>query len=407
MLQQLMNRYKTWDAAVMADLQSMSEGHQPAGSPSFLQKSLKKLTRIELLQLYHFCQKWRGKRLMIRLAQMSGLFLLLGICLYLYKQKGSIASALVIGQVLGWSVSFAAFSIWFNYRQLVTKPFRVLAMGVVGMTAGVLTAKTGFALAKGQPVLQALQENWAELTQLCLGIGAVYALLLGGIAVVRNQSYEMMNAQLSFDAERERHARQQTETELRLLRAQIEPHFLFNTLGAVQQLALRDGQRAAELTGNLITFLRASLSEIRAEQVTLQEECELIRAYLHVMQVRMGARLQFAIDLPVRFQAVRIPSMLILTMVENAIKHGIEPSVNPGQIQIRIASDAGNIRILTEDNGVGLSEVQTGGTGLQNSRERLQLMFGNAAELAIYERAEGGVCAAVTIPDTTKTGQST
>ncbi|WP_339939386.1 sensor histidine kinase, partial [Undibacterium luofuense] len=201
--------------------------------------------------------------------------------------------------------------------------------------------------------------------------------------------------------------RQQTETELRLLRAQIEPHFLFNTLGAVQQLALRDGQRAAELTGNLITFLRASLSEIRAEQVTLQEECELIRAYLHVMQVRMGARLQFAIDLPVRFQAVRIPSMLILTMVENAIKHGIEPSVNPGQIQIRVASDAGNICILTEDNGVGLSEVQTGGTGLQNSRERLQLMFGNAAELAIYERAEGGVCAAVTIPDTTTTGQST
>jgi LytS/YehU family sensor histidine kinase len=89
--------------------------------------------------------------------------------------------------------------------------------------------------------------------------------------VVRNQSYELLNAQLSFDAERERHARQQTETELRLLRAQIEPHFLFNTLGAVQQLALHDGARAAELTANLITFLRASLSEIRSEQVTLKK----------------------------------------------------------------------------------------------------------------------------------------
>ena len=407
MLQQLMNRYKTWDAEIMADLRAMSEGKPALGRSTFLRCSLKKLSHIELLQMYHFCQKWRGRLLWTRLLQMTGLFLIMGLALYMYKPGKTLTGALVIGQILGWSVSFAAFSIWFNYRQLVTRPFRIIAMGTGGMAFGVLVANISFSLSSGRPVLQTLQNDWAELTQLCLVVGAVYALLLGGIAVIRNQSYEMMNAQLSFDAERERHARQQTETELRLLRAQIEPHFLFNTLGAVQQLALRDGQRAAELTGNLITFLRASLSEIRADQVTLQEECELIRAYLHVMQVRMGARLQFAIDLPVRFQAVRIPSMLILTLVENAIKHGIEPSVNPGQIQIRIASDAGNIRILTEDNGVGLSEVQTGGTGLQNSRERLQLMFGNAAELAIYERAEGGVCAAVTIPDTTKTGQST
>ncbi len=400
MFAQIIQRYQAWDAQTMATLSALSEGKSVPDSSAFLARSLSKLSRIEVLQLYHFCQKWRGPLLWKRLVQMSLLFVLLGVGLYMYKQKGSVLGALAIGQLLGWSVSFAAFSIWFNYRQLVTRPLKVVAMGVGGMTLGILFAKTGFALAKGQPVTQALTENWAELAQLSLIVGGIYALLLGGIAVVRNQSYELLNAQLSFDAERERHARQQTETELRLLRAQIEPHFLFNTLGAVQQLALHDGARAAELTANLITFLRASLSEIRSEQVTLKEECALIRAYLHVMQVRMGARLQFEIDLPAALEPVKIPSMLILTLTENAIKHGIEPSVHPGMIRIRIGQTGQTIQIMTEDNGVGLSDVDSGGTGLQNTRDRLHLMFGDAAKLDIYERAEGGVCASVSIPHT-------
>ncbi len=400
MFAQIIQRYQAWDAQTMATLSALSEGKSVPDSSAFLVRSLSKLSRIEVLQLYHFCQKWRGPLLWKRLVQMSLLFVLLGAGLYMYKQKGSVMGALAIGQLLGWSVSFAAFSIWFNYRQLVTRPLKVVAMGVGGMTLGILFAKTGFALAKGQPVTQALTENWAELAQLSLIVGGIYALLLGGIAVVRNQSYELLNAQLSFDAERERHARQQTETELRLLRAQIEPHFLFNTLGAVQQLALHDGARAAELTANLITFLRASLSEIRSEQVTLKEECALIRAYLHVMQVRMGARLQFEITLPAELEPVKIPSMLILTLTENAIKHGIEPSVHPGMIRIRIGQTGHTIQIMTEDNGVGLSEIDSGGTGLQNTRDRLHLMFGDAAKLDIYERAEGGVCASVCIPYT-------
>jgi LytS/YehU family sensor histidine kinase len=230
-----------------------------------------------------------------------------------------------------------------------------------------------------------------------VGVAVVTAVPFFAIAYMRNREYEAINAQLQRDAERERLARELSESQLRLLRAQVEPHFLFNTLGAVQQLAEHGAPRAAELTANLIAFLRASLSEMRREQATLAAEFGLVDAYLRVMQARLGARLEFAIELPAALEQVRLPSMIVLTLVENAIKHGIEPSLRGGEVSVSAQEADGAVRIRVRDSGVGLSAVPGKGLGLDNVRERLRLAFGPAGGLALHD-AEPGFVAEITIP---------
>jgi len=184
---------------------------------------------------------------------------------------------------------------------------------------------------------------------------------------------------------------------LRLLRAQIEPHFLFNTLGAVQQLAEHGAPRAAELTAHLIDFLRGSMSDMRSEQVTLETEFGLVESYLRVMQIRLGERLRYRIDLPPALAATPIPSMLVLTLAENAIKHGIEPSLAGGEIVVDAHDDAGTVRIGVRDSGVGMSDTPGAGTGLDNVRHRLRLAYGEGACLLLSE-AEPGLLAEISIP---------
>jgi LytS/YehU family sensor histidine kinase len=192
-------------------------------------------------------------------------------------------------------------------------------------------------------------------------------------------------------------ARELAESQLRLLRAQIEPHFLFNTLGAVQQLAEHDAPRAAELTANLIAFLRASMNKMRSEQVALDAEFGLVEAYLRVMQVRLGARLRITLTLPPALGQVPVPSMIVLTLVENAIKHGIEPSLRGGDVMVSAEVLDATIRVRVQDSGVGMGAAGGSGTGLDNVRRRLQLTYGAGAGLALHD-ADPGLVADITVP---------
>jgi LytS/YehU family sensor histidine kinase len=225
------------------------------------------------------------------------------------------------------------------------------------------------------------------------------------ISILRNRQYEALNVQLQREADQARLARELAESELRLLRAQIEPHFLFNTLGAVQQLAQHGAPRAAELTANLIDFLRSSMREMRSEQVGLAAEFGLVESYLKVMQVRLGERLRFSLQLPRSLEQVQLPSMILLTLVENAIKHGIEPALRGGEITVSAHAMDGAVRIRVQDGGVGMSAIAAssncadsdGGTGLDNVRHRLRLAYGAAAGLALQD-GDPGLVADVTIP---------
>jgi LytS/YehU family sensor histidine kinase len=186
-----------------------------------------------------------------------------------------------------------------------------------------------------------------------------------------------------------------------MLRAQIEPHFLFNTLGAVQQLAADGAPRAAALTADLIAFLRASFSDMRSEQVVLATEFATIESYLRVMQARMGARLRFALALPESLAQVEVPSMIVLTLVENAIKHGIEPALRGGEIRVSAAADRDSVRIRVHDSGVGMSATPGDGAGLDNVRRRLELAYGERAELALRD-ADPGLVAELVLPASVK-----
>ena len=188
---------------------------------------------------------------------------------------------------------------------------------------------------------------------------------------------------------------------LALLHAQVEPHFLYNTLGSAKYLVRTDPDGAERIIDNLILYLRHSLPRLDDALTTLGEELERVRAYLDIMQIRMGARLRTELAVPDALKAVPFPSMMLQTLVENAIKHGVEPKTGGGTIWI-IAVDKGErVAVTVADDGIGLQTQTTGsGIGLRNLRERLNLAYGAAASFDIAPNFPAGVAATITVPST-------
>jgi len=190
-----------------------------------------------------------------------------------------------------------------------------------------------------------------------------------------------------------------TVAKLSLLHAQVEPHFLYNTLASAQILTRTDPARADEMLGNLITYLRYSLPRTEDSLSTLGVELERARAYLEILKIRMGARLNLQIDVPESMKAVAFPPMMLQTLVENAIKHGLEPKTGGGTVWILAREIDVNIAVTVADDGRGFS-AEGGGTGigLKNIRERLRLAYGPAASFSIVANFPSGVAATITVP---------
>ena len=188
------------------------------------------------------------------------------------------------------------------------------------------------------------------------------------------------------------------EAHLKLLQAQIEPHFLFNTLSNVLSLLDTNPSRGKSMLVDFIQYLRASLSKIRQEKATLGQEMEMIQAYLSIFKVRMGDRLQYKIDLPKNMEAIAFPPMLIQPLVENAIKHGLEPKVEGGEIRISGIEKDGLIRLEVVDTGLGFQGERETGMGLSNIRERLVSLYGNRAGLILEENQPRGLKATIEVP---------
>jgi len=188
------------------------------------------------------------------------------------------------------------------------------------------------------------------------------------------------------------------EANLKLLQAQIEPHFLFNTLSNVVSLLDTDPSKGKSMLVDFIQYLRASLSKIREEEATLGQEMEMIRAYLNIFKVRMGDRLLYKIELPEKLKANSFPPMLIQPLVENAIKHGLEPKIDGGEILISGEEKNGILRIEVVDTGGGFKEGKNFGMGLSNIRERLQSLYGNSGRLFLEENQPNGLKATIEVP---------
>jgi signal transduction histidine kinase len=209
----------------------------------------------------------------------------------------------------------------------------------------------------------------------------------------------LATAALALERERtQRIEREATLANLRALQAQIEPHFLFNTLANVTSLIDPDPAMAKRMLESFIRFLRASLAATRSASTTLAAEAELISSYLDVLQIRMGPRLQYTVDVPADLHAFTVAPMLLQPVVENAIRHGLEPKVNGGDVRFSARRDGADVVIEISDSGVGFAPTTRGGVGLTNLRDRLRLIYGDRASLTVGENGGGGAAVALRVP---------
>ncbi len=207
------------------------------------------------------------------------------------------------------------------------------------------------------------------------------------------------------NAEQEALERQLVQAKLKLLQAQVEPHFLFNTLAAVDYLIETDPPRASVMQKQLITYLRGALPQMREESSTLGRELSLVRAYLELLKMRIEDRLDFVIDVPANLTNADFPPMVLQTIVENAIKHGIEPKPEGGKITIHAQARDGSLWVDVVDTGVGLPEGDVfgrtsngGGLGLDNIRKRLALLYPNASRIELRSEIPSGTSVRIMIP---------
>lgn len=239
-----------------------------------------------------------------------------------------------------------------------------------------------------------------SIIYIALGLGVLLAVNASVGALVRRR-LDAAQARAEV-AERDR---QLLQAEMALLRAQVEPHFLWNTLAHVQHLARKSPDDAATMTGNLITYLRAAVPGMRRDASTLGSELASVRAYLDIMRIRMGQRLRVQVDMPEELADLPFPPLVVQTLVENAIKHGIEPK--PGPVAVIVTAELlrddtrRRLVLRVADTGVGLrASPDTAGTGLglASVRERLNGLYGSAATFALNARNGGGAEAVVTLP---------
>jgi signal transduction histidine kinase len=298
---------------------------------------------------------------------------------------GFLAANFVLCQAIGLSCHL-----------LIDAPRRMLwPNGVVPPAKMALLAAFGIALGwvAGSLIARALVGNPHGFDPLGSrqGLGVLAMTIILGIAAT------------AFFWSRERLAQARTqavEARLKMLQAQIEPHFLFNTLANLDALIGIDPARARAMLGHLNDYLRATLTSARKERNTLADEFALIAGYLQVIGVRMGPRLAFTLELPDSLRSLEIPPMLLQPLVENAIRHGLEPKIDGGRVDIAVRQEAGKIAITVADTGIGHGNSASPGTGfgLAHVRERLSAAYGAGATCEVATNPGGGTMVALRVP---------
>lgn len=335
---------------------------------------------------------------------------------YLLWYFGGIALAtlgllLIKGQFEYWRKAFLMANIlalcgvvfflaaWYGYRKWTGAQARrnfAVTFGSMIVTWGVLLG-VDMAVNHRTP-LDMPSEKLVTMLGTTVLMALVAFVLLLGIANMRQRESDQRVALLKGEAEREKLARQTLQAELKLLQAQVEPHFLFNTLANVRYLVQTSSPDALAMLDHLINYLRNALPEIRSESSTLGREAQLARAYLEIMRLRMGGALGIEIDVPAALAQTPFPPLMLMTLVENSIKHGVAPQAR-GNVAVRARAAEGRLRVVVEDDGPGLGGPVGRGVGLTNLRERLAALFGGAARLDLEAMASGGTRASIDVPE--------
>jgi sensor histidine kinase YesM len=235
--------------------------------------------------------------------------------------------------------------------------------------------------------------------QLRLLVGSLLIAISGTVFFMFYWRMESIRADLQSERRRAAEALQsETSAKLALLQAQIEPHFLFNTLANAQSVIESDPKTAKLILEHLNQYLRVSLGRTRRASSTLEDEINLVSALLAISALRLGDRLHYSISVPEELKTALLPPLMLQPLVENALKHGIEPAVTGGDIRIEARRESDALYLLVTDTGIGLNASSPEGVGLANVRGRLSSLYGERGRLALYNQNPHGVVAEITMP---------
>lgn len=227
---------------------------------------------------------------------------------------------------------------------------------------------------------------------------ALFSALVAAIFVYLRAAEQSTMRMNDAHGARARFTQQMEAARLRMLQAQVEPHFLFNALANMRGLYASDPRSAEQMLDNLAQYFAAALPQLRSGNSNLGQEADLTRAYLEIQAIRMGKRLAFEVDVPPELRAVPLPPLMLLTLVENAIKHGLAPSREGGTVRITAQRVEEDLVLRVADSGGGFTRTSGKGTGLANVRARLTLMYGPRGRLALGRNVPQGVVATIAIP---------
>lgn len=325
----------------------------------------------------------------------------IGVGLVMLTTWGSSPSSLFLRTVilgLSATTAFALFEVW--PRNLPTWLQRwVLQVVAVGVFMPVTTLLIYvLATPQGAPPfwdVPSRMDGWTHLTF----VGLLLAPWTALAAIVRQKEAFAREQKLAFALERSELERQALDARLHLLQAQVAPHFLFNTLANVQALVDAGSPHASAVLQSLTAYLRAAVPLLHESAATIDRELQLVRPYLELMQMRMPDRLQYAIAVDPSALKVRCPPTTLLTLVENAVRHGVDPNEDGGRIDVDITRRDERCVVRVVDTGAGLHHSANSlGTGLTTLRERLRLIFGDAAQLRLTPNDPRGVVAEIDMP---------
>jgi len=308
------------------------------------------------------------------------------------QDGGSLTDSLIASHAIGFSQLTLATFVRLCFRG------RLPALGLV------FAIPAGFVLGSMLASLAGVANDTARMLQDPAGMrGPILTALFIGVVVTAFFLYFSYTRGVREDLERERRRaaealQGETAARLALLQAQIEPHFLFNTLANIHALIKQDPDAASRILEELNQYLRASLRRSRQMTATVGEEVELVAALLALAAARLGARLEYTVSVPPELRATPLPPLLLQPLVENAIRHGIEPAIDGGKIEVDVRTMAGALELTVTDTGIGLNATAPEGVGLSNVRARLASLYGAGGKLLLYANAPRGVIAKLIVP---------
>lgn len=346
-------------------------------------------------QLISWSSLWRGGLLALSIVFVLSTQLLFQLGLYevwpvpdiLLGWLDHFVDQLIVGGCIFAAVAVAVF---IPTRSIVWKHFLLLTLIIVGAVAGEILLTLRLPIPPGTSVAWVL---FSRIARWLVVAGLAYFFFVfqrqAEVAAAQVHQSELQRMQLE---------RQMVEARLQSLRAQIEPHFLFNTLANVHQLYRTEPDRGRRMLANFVAYLRTALPQMRHDETTLQHEVDLAQAYLDVLQVRMGERLKVHFDIPKDLAGLAFPPLALSTLTENAIKHGLNPLPEGGAIEISARVENRKLRVDVADTGAGLRSSSGTGAGLANLRARLVALYGEGAGLEFKANAPRGFRATIVVP---------